>query len=775
MRLRHEHWQTVVSLAVVIVGLFWPGPAAVFGEEKEPASTSARVPGVAKLTVEVGGEYSGTTSESDHTSKFEEHRDIPKDLILPRFELVVEDDNRPFRFALQGTDLMQRDQKATARFDWYGRLKTRFTWDQLPNFGARGVQSVHSEVAPNLFLVPDSIQQTLQATADADLGPVVGNLVLSTPRSDLRVQRKTGTFFGTFTPTPNWELRFNAERQAHSGQRRISVGTYDRIGTPTGDTFRTPGQEMSERLDRTTTILEAGASYRRPKWFLNFDYTLSLFDNNQVSLRWDNPFQFTDEQATPPSGGLNRGRFAAGQIALAPDNQVHQITVSGFVLLPLRSKFSGLFSIGFWSQDEPFLPFTLNTAVTAGNLPSGTTPTSLDALPQRSLGGDVRTITNDYVFTSRPFQSITTTFRYRNYDYDNQTHEIDFPGYAAFGESFWRTAIGTEPIESFPMAYFKQKASAEVTWRRGKVFRLLGDYNWEGWNREFREVRRTNEHTLGGRMTFEPNKWFYLRAGYHYGDRIPLDYNFRYEEFNLLRMFDQSRRIRHDFDAMLQLQPTDRLSASLNYQYFGDNFDVNFYGLHNYLQGQFGADLTYALPRSGNFYVSYSHDRIRSDYAQVAKAGGSPAFRVANTWLRDTRNRVDSVMAGFYLPLREDRVTFDISYGLSQTNNFISTSNPFTFEPAVANSAQAYPWPEVTDRFQEFRVATDVKLSKNLTLGISYMFQPYKLDDFMWDIMDPWVADRVAPENFAERYLFLNARDSDYQGHLASLTLRYTF
>ena len=768
MRQKPFRFLMFASLAVALVGL-----APATAQEDSKPEKGGNIPGVAKAVVELGGEIRATTG--DRASKLEEHRDIPKGVILKSFELRLEDANRPYRFDVRGLDLTQRDQKATVGFDWYRGMKVRFVWDQLPNFSARGVQSLLNEVKANTYVVPDLIQQTLEATPDADLAPIMLDLLRSAPRSDLRLQRNTGTFTTVYTPAPHWELRASAERQIHSGQRRISIGTYDRIGTPTGDTFRTPGQEMAERLEQTTTMVGFGASYHQEKWLVNFDYSLSQFHNNQSALRWENPFRFTDAQATPPSGGLLRGRFAAGQIALPPDNEVNQITVSGFILLPLRSKFSGLFSIGFWKQNEPFLPFTLNTAIVADNLPAGVTPTSLEALPANSLNGDVRAINSDAVLTSRPFESITTTVRYRNYDYANNTPALEFPGYAAFSESFWRTSIGVEPIESFPMGFFKQKASAEVTWRRGRAFRLQADYNWEGWNRRHREVRRTNEHIVGGRFTYEPVKWFYLRTGYHYADRIPLDYNVHYEEFDLGRMFDQSRRIRHDFDAVVQFQPNDRLSASLNYQYFGDNYDVNFYGLHNYLQGQFGADLNYALREGNSLYVSYSRDRIRTDYASVAKAGGSPPFRIANTWLRDTRDRVDSVSLGYASSVLNDRLNYDFSYGVALSNNFISTANPFTFEPAVANSAQAYPFPQVKDRFNELRLATEIKLRENLTLGVTYLFEPYRLNDFMWDILDPWIPDRVAPEDFASRYLFLNAHDGNYTAHVASVTLRYTF
>ncbi|MBI1982804.1 MAG: hypothetical protein HYS61_01230, partial [Acidobacteria bacterium] len=104
------------GLAGLIAIAVWSGPPVLWGEEKvEPAKTPA-VPAPAKVVVELGGEVRATTSDSDHTSKFEEHRDVPKGIILKTFELQLEDANRPFRFDLRGLDLTQRDQKATVNF-----------------------------------------------------------------------------------------------------------------------------------------------------------------------------------------------------------------------------------------------------------------------------------------------------------------------------------------------------------------------------------------------------------------------------------------------------------------------------------------------------------------------------------------------------------------------------------------------------------------------------------------------------------------------------------
>jgi hypothetical protein len=83
-------------------------------------------------------------------------------------------------------------------------------------------------------------------------------------------------------------------------------------------------------------------------------------------------------------------------------------------------------------QIEPFVPFTLNTAITASNLPAGIKPTSLAALPRQTLEGEIDTFTQDHVFASRPAKNFSFDIHYRSYDYDNKTPEILFPGYATF-------------------------------------------------------------------------------------------------------------------------------------------------------------------------------------------------------------------------------------------------------------------------------------------------------------------------------------------------------
>jgi hypothetical protein len=106
----------------------------------------------------------------------------------------------------------------------------------------------------------------------------------------------------------------------------------------------------------------------------------------------------------------------------------------------------GLFSLAYWTQNDPFLPWTLNTAIRPTDwdaLSPVTNPTDVNQLPARSLNGKMRNMNQEYALVNRGH-----TFRfqaeYRSQFLDNQSPMIVFPGYAAFGDSTWRAAARTD-------------------------------------------------------------------------------------------------------------------------------------------------------------------------------------------------------------------------------------------------------------------------------------------------------------------------------------------
>ena len=98
-------------------------------------------------------------------------------------------------------------------------------------------------------------------------------------------------------------------------------------------------------------------------------YQLSLFRNGETSLTWSNPF-------IPVVPGSD-----TGQLALPPDNQFHQsVATLGYESTP-TIRFSGDIAFGRMTQDESFLPATVNASLAP----------SVPALPSQSLNGQADT------------------------------------------------------------------------------------------------------------------------------------------------------------------------------------------------------------------------------------------------------------------------------------------------------------------------------------------------------------------------------------------------
>ena len=67
-------------------------------------------------------------------------------------------------------------------------------------------------------------------------------------------------------------------------------------------------------------------SYAGKDGQVDLKYEMSIFDNNYNSLTWQDPFNTA----------------AAGSMSLAPDNEFHQLSLTGGYALPYKSRLTGL-------------------------------------------------------------------------------------------------------------------------------------------------------------------------------------------------------------------------------------------------------------------------------------------------------------------------------------------------------------------------------------------------------------------------------------------------
>src|SRR2546427_5884686 len=264
----------------------------------------------------------------------------------------------------------------------------------------------------------------------------------------------------------------------------MSAGTFVRRPVPgnglvdIGGSWEGIGQEFLEPIDQRTYNLKVGAQFRGEKWTAGVDYDLSLFRNHIGSVTFENPFRVTDEEgclpnpAPPPAltcGASNRFRMVHWQSDLTPNNDSHTITLWANVNLRPQTQLRGLFSLSYWTQNDPFLAWTLNTAIVPTHwdaLSPVTNPTDVNQLPAKSPNGKMRNINQEYALVNRS-KNFRFQAQYRSQSLDNQTPTISFPGYAAFGDSTWRaprTDFYNLRIENLDWDFRRQNIDAGLQW-----------------------------------------------------------------------------------------------------------------------------------------------------------------------------------------------------------------------------------------------------------------------------------------------------------------------
>ncbi|MBI4471498.1 MAG: MtrB/PioB family outer membrane beta-barrel protein, partial [Acidobacteria bacterium] len=448
-----------------------------------------------------------------NSSKFAEYRSIPKGLYIQRFELKLNNllDDK-YYFGYQARETLEKDQSHLLSAGAHGKYKMQLRWDQTPHNFTNMASSFFTELTPGVFTVPRQIRTTLETTPS-----LLSDLLQQARPLNVSLRRETGSGTFTFMPTARWDFEVGYSREKQTGSRPIGTTT---------NSF-TNVVELPEPIDYRTRQLKAGAEYSGRDWGLQATYLASIFKNNVGELVWDNPFRSLD---TATAG-------SRGRLDLYPGNSAQNLNIAGAVNLRKDTRFVGGFGRGWMRQDDAFLPFTINPAIA-----------SVPALPASSLDGRKQTLALNSMLTSDIIPSLSLTARYRSFDYANDTPSLAFTNYV-------RTDAGlNEGRRNLPYAYDQRTAGVDAVWTFDKRNALRFGYEWEQFEREFREVNRSTENTFGGSVDLNPVSRIVLRASYRRSDREPERYHpneesylvhnpLAIEHLDELRKFDQAQRI----------------------------------------------------------------------------------------------------------------------------------------------------------------------------------------------------------------------------------------
>ncbi len=592
-----------------------------------------------------------------------------------------------------------------------GAYDTSITYRQIP-FRQFSGRSIFDGIDSDQLSLPD-LWVSGDSTAD------MTNLTSSLKEVEIGTMRKrlaAGT--KVYASDNRWTAKLSYQTESQEGLRQTS----GMIGTSPGN-----GRSvlLPEPVDYTTNTLDASLGFNGEQTQMSFAYHGSFFYDSLETLKWESPFDATGPRGTD------------GAIALPPDNQFHQLSVSGVHALSNTTHVTGIASVGVMLQDEDFLPDTVDPALTAHNL------------PRSSLDGEIYLYNASLAVTSRPLRGLDLKASYRMQKRDNQTSSDSYTYYV--NDSFGGLTNSPQTSTNQPYSYDKRTAKLHAGYRLHRKARLSGEVSRETMERSPSEVDKTTEDQgkLKLRLSALDNLHVSLSGGL--SSRTGSDYEPIAGENPLLRKYNISDRDRKTQGLDISWQPTDRLALSANLSLSDDDYDDTRVGLRDAQSTSLTLDAAYNPNQDLTTYAFIGREIYESHQAG-SQVPDEPDWFVRN---EDT---VDSIGLGVRWK-KDYRTEIGADYVLSDSTGKIDIRSNNTLPPVT-------PFPDLKAKQQSLRLYAEREIRKNTKLRLDYRYEKYDADD--------WSIDGVNADSIPE-VLLLDEDNPSYDQHIIGLSISVRF
>jgi len=738
----------VGSMGTVAVTTACLLPADGFGQQDSPAPaeltprTAEEENAVRELTRTSSALEIGLGNVSSDSYKFGEYSGLKKQgpYLLGDIDFAGRspyDSASASYWSLKGTSLGLASRNLRLEVGNQGDYKVWLEYDQLPQYQTQSARTIFSGVGgPNLTLpagwAPISAADTINTAAGrenraAKIDPFERTF-------DVGQERKNHVIGLSRFLSPNWELRAGFKHEIKQGNKITGA----MIGNDEGNQRAVL---IPEPVDYITNQLETTLEYSGAKSQFQLGYYLSLFNNQNNSLIWQNPYAAV--AGWNPAAGFPAGQ---GQLGLPPDNRFHQLTASGGHNFTETTRLTGNLALGRMTQDQAFLPYTINPALAV------TTP-----LPRSSLEGRIDTTVANLNLTSRPLPKLNLRASYRHDDRDNRTPQAQYLYIA--GDSQNQRGVATDRARAnLPFGtrqnLLKLDADYEV-WRRT---RLNAGYDYDDIRRTFSDVDRTREQTwrLGLRRSVSEtfsggvSLAHSNRSGSPYNGNAPYLASYspqftgpqaaigtgtQFENHPLLRKFSLADRDRDKLRFSVTLTPVERVQLQLSADYNRDNYRNSVLGLTDGSSASYSLDASFTPAENITTYAYFNYANINSiqkgrEYG-VDKVAQATPLESTKDWLADANDRIDTVGIGFKIDAITSKLDLGGEYLYSQSIGKIAVMTG----PAIATAGT--PLPDLKTRLNGINLYAKYRLQNHATLKLNILHQKFDSAD--------WGLDNVVP------------------------------
>lgn len=621
----------------------------------------------------------------------------------------INEDGRFWR--VRGTNLGLESRYLRLETGRQGSHKFFLEWDELPNYRNNTVKTPFDGVGSGKLTLPSGFD--INTNLDANL-----------KLFELQTKRERIKAGANFIPTQRWlfDIDFSHENKQGVDAIGASMGT----GASSGFSSVTASL-LPEPVDYNTDLVNAKLTYAGDNGQLDLTYHASFFDNSYDSLSWQDPFN--------PTTGV-------GSMALAPDNEFHQLSLTGTYSLPHRNRLTGLVSMGRMTQNQQFQPYTINPGV------------STSPLPRDSLDGEVWLANAQLKLSSQPLSKLRLNAELRYNERANQT-PVETYNYVVLD-----TGLGTA-TQNNPYSYENSRASLDANYRFNAIASLRGGYKYNGMKRSNFDAGRedTDENTLFAKLKVKPHSTVDLELHGETSSRDGSDFTFDTDTYQnqLMRKYNLADRDRNKLGALIDYMATEKLYLSARADYSEDDYQNTQIGLTEASQPTVTIDFSYQPLSNLTTYGYYTWENIQSSQNGFEVSGGGAT--TITGWQADFDDTFDTVGIGAkWTDLGKWDLGADLVY--SKAIGHIEMKD-------LANPGTETQFPDNRTEMASIKLWTDYNHSEQLVYKLGYWYEDYTADN--------WAVDGLPAFSPTSGILLLGNQTMDYEVRVITASASYRF
>jgi MtrB/PioB family decaheme-associated outer membrane protein len=576
-----------------------------------------------------------------------------------------------FYGSASASDLGLDSRSLAAEIGQEGLYRLRLGYSEIPRSFGDGAVTPFLGVGGSGLTLPAGYSSAGKLTAADILAAAPAQPIdLESKRS--RLDAGLSWLFG-----PQWSTRVSVRHDVRDGVQRIA------------GSFFTNASQLAAPVDHVTDQLEVAASYYSRSLQASLAYQASLFRNGQDSLVWANPF-------SPQVPGSDRG-----QLALAPDNQFHQIVASGGYEISPTVRASADIAFGRMTQDAAFVAATLN-------------PNLAVTSPASSLQGKANTFNASLRLTAAVTERLRVNASVARDERDNQTASLSYP--AVTTDMF----LGATPRLNQPFSFTQDRFRLSADYRGGPAgLKTSIGIDQDNRERTLQEVATTRETTVWGRASARLRENLSASVKLAHAQRDNSGYGVASwispPENPLLRKFYLAERKRDTFGARADVNVAEGVDVGLSMDLAYDDYNDTTLGLLYGRSASAGADVSAAISDQTQVHAFVQAERVRS------RQWGSQNFAQPD-WAALSKDVVEVVGVGVKHLAMKGKLELgaDVTFSRSRSDVTVDlgSSNPF---------------PTAKTSLDSVRLNATYKLQENLSLLGSYWYEWYEARDWHYD------------------------------------------